>query len=499
MTFLRFRLSFLLLLPSPFVFGQSLESALNTIAANNDVMGMSVVVFCKNGITQNIALGKADWSRDMDVTTETKYRIASISKTITAIAAMQLVEQNLLDLDEDISDILGYDVQNPNHPNVAITPRMLLSHTSTIIDGTTYSSFLGATVNNNPIPNLSTILTVGGAYYVASQFNNTTPGTYFNYSNINYVILGTIVEKVSNLRFDVYCKQHIFDPLEIDASFNVNHLDDINQVAVLYRKPNGLWTSQIDNFEGVQPVFNNLDNYLPGTNGGRFGPQGGLRCSAQDLATIYLSLMNNGTFGATILTPESVSTMLNNAWTFNGNNGNNYFGLFRSWGLGIHRITSTPGNDVALSGSTQMFGHAGEAYGLVSDAYFDTIRQVGFVFMNNGVGVGYQTNNNSVFYTIEQEVFNAIEEYGNLSVCATNSIHDFIENNWQIYPNPAKDQLNILGLSGKSCSYTISTVDGKMVQQGVLNAEETQLNTQSLPLGNFILEIGGRAVHFQKN
>ena len=203
-------------------------------------MGMSVVVFCENGITQNIALGKADWSRNIDMTTDTKYRIASISKTITAIAAMQLVEQNLLDLDEDISNILGYDVKNPNHPNVAITPRMLLSHTSTIIDGTNYSSFLGATVNDNPVPNLSTILTVGGAYYVASLFNNTTPGTYFNYSNLNYVVLGTLIEKVSNQRFDAYCKQFIFEPLNLDASFNVNDLQDINELAVVYRKPGGV-------------------------------------------------------------------------------------------------------------------------------------------------------------------------------------------------------------------------------------------------------------------
>ena len=151
---------------------------------------------------------------------------------------------------------------------------MLLSHTSTIIDGTTYSSFLDATVNNNPIPNLSELLTTSGAYYTSGQFNNTVPGTYFNYSNINYVILGTIVEKISNTRFDVYCKQNISMPLGIDASFNVNDLVDIDQLAVLYRKPNGIWTPQADNYQGIQPVFNNLNGYIPGTNGGRFGPQG---------------------------------------------------------------------------------------------------------------------------------------------------------------------------------------------------------------------------------
>jgi len=481
-------------------FSQTLSNQFSTIATNNDMMGGSLVVFCENGIIENIAIGKSDLARNIDMTVDSKYRIASISKTITTIAAMQLVEQNLLDLDANISEILGFTVQNPNHPNVAITPRMLMSHTSTIIDGSTYSNFLSATVNNNPIPNLSTILTVGGTYYVASQFNNTVPGTYFNYSNINTVILGTIVEKVSELRFDVYCKENIFEPLGIDASFNVNDLTDIDQVAVLYRKPNGVWTPQADNFQGVQPAFNNLDGYIAGTNGGRFGPQGGLRCSAQDLAKIFLVLMNKGTFdGVTLLSEASCNAMFANEWTFNGNNGNNYYGLFRSWGLGIHRITSTPGNDVALTGSTFMLGHAGEAYGLVSDAYFDTIRKVGFVFMNNGVGIGYQTNNQSVFYTVEQEVFSAIENYGNIPGCLTAS-NDKIElNHILLYPNPSSDYIEIDGISIEQVvSIAIHDAQGKIIKNLTLQPDDVRINIADLNSGMYYFEILGNRYSFTK-
>ncbi len=59
---------------------------------------------------------------------------------------------------------------------------------------------------------------------------------------MNYVILGTIVEKVSGVRFDTYCMENIFEPLGIDASFNPADLDDMNQLAVLYRKVSGVWT-----------------------------------------------------------------------------------------------------------------------------------------------------------------------------------------------------------------------------------------------------------------
>jgi len=465
------------------------------------MMGCSVVVFCKNGIIENISLGTADHTRNIDMSVDSKYRIASVSKTITAIAAMQLAEQNLLDLDEDISSILGYTVQNPNNPNVAITTRMLLSHTSTIIDGSTYNSFLGATTNNYPIPNLSEILTLTGSYYSAGQFNNTIPGNYFNYSNINYVILGTIIEKISKQRFDIYCKLNILDPLELEASFNVSDFGDINQIAVLYRKPSGVWTAQADNFQGDPPEFIDISNYIPGTNGGRFGPQGGLRCSAQDLATIFLCLFNEGTFNnITILSQESVVSMLNNEWSFSGNNGNNYFGLFRSWGLGIHRITSTAGNDIALPGSTSMFGHTGEAYGLVSDAYFDTIRKVGFIFLTNGVGLGYQSNNNSVFYTVEQQVFSAIENHGNISSCASANLFNENSKSFEIFPNPCQNQFEISNFQlSESDNIRISSVDGSQTFILIPKQGQTSIDISFLNNGIYFVSINGSVTKIVKH
>lgn len=485
---------------STITFAQNLLTQFNTISANNDMMGGSLVVFCENGVIENLSIGKSDFSRNINTTIDTKYRIASISKTITAIAIMQLVEQNLLDLDADISSVLGYSIQNPNNPSVPITSRMLLSHTSTIIDGSTYSSFIGATVNNNPIPDLSEILTTGGAYYTTGQFNNTVPGTYFNYSNINYVILGTIVEKISNLRFDVFCKQNICIPLGIDASFNVNDLTDIDQLAVLYRKTSDVWTPQADDYQGSQPVFNNLSGYIPGTNGGRFGPQGGFRCSGQDLAKIFLVLMNNGSFdGVTLLSETSCNAMFANEWTYNGTNGNNYYGLFRSWGLGIHRITSTPGNDIALPGSNSMLGHTGEAYGLVSDAYFDTIRKVGFVFINNGVGVGYQTNSNSIFYTVEQEIFDAIENHGNIINCLQSVGLNEIETLRMVYPNPAGDFLYVPeNITHEAHEIRILSLEGEMLKNILLRKGDTKIDIRELKTGMYVIVLNNTAIKFIK-
>jgi hypothetical protein len=162
--------------------------------------------------------------------------------------------------------------------------------------------------------------------------------------------------------------------------------------------------------------------------------------------------------------------MFANEWTFNGNNGNNYFGLFRSWGLGIHRITSTPGNDLVLPGSVSMLGHTGEAYGLVSDAFFDTIRKVGFVFMNNGVGIGYQTNNNSAYYTIEQEVFAAIENHGNIMDCQlTSGLHPIKEVFNMIYPNPTEGHVKIEIQNQLIKHVEIYNVIGKLIKESSEN------------------------------
>lgn len=69
------------------------------------------------------------------VNANTKYRIASVSKTITGILAMQLQEQGRLDIDKDISAYMGVRVRSPKYPDAVITTRMLMTHTSGVIGG----------------------------------------------------------------------------------------------------------------------------------------------------------------------------------------------------------------------------------------------------------------------------------------------------------------------------------------------------------------------------
>lgn len=398
---------------------QTLQADLATAAQSHGLVGMSVVATCGDQITATINYGVADIDNAVPVSDSTRFRIASISKLVTAIGLMRLYESGAFGLDEDVSTALGFTLRNPQYPDIPITYRMLLSHTGSLQDGTGYGDFLGDTYASAPPPPISDLLVPGGESYTANMFRQETPGTYFTYANVNYGVIGTLIEAHSGMRFDQYMRLHVLAPLGINGSFNVQDLDNIGNLAVLYRNS----SPQADEFNGIIPTPPDLTGYVIGSNGLYFGPQGGLRLSALELAQILLLLRGGGSWnGTTLLAPTTVQQMFADEWTWNGSNGDNYYGLFRSWGLGVHRATAQPGGDLVYPGLA-MFGHAGEAYGLISDLYFDPLSGAGLVFITNGYtpGNAYVTGTESAFYTVEEDVFTALRTYA-YEACLTTGI-----------------------------------------------------------------------------
>lgn len=389
--------------------GQGYHETLETIATENHLIGMSVGVVCQGGLTDLYHFGLADITRSIPVTDSTMYRIASISKSVTATALMHLYEKGAFELDDNVSDDLGFSLIHPLFPATPVTFRMLLSHTSGLQDGTGYSYFLQATSAQSPPPNLSLLLTPGGTYFTNDMWLNHQPGTWFNYSNINYGVIGTLIERLSGIRFDIYVRDSILRPLGIKGSFNVNDIVNINNVAVLYRNS----IPQADNYQGVPPAPVNLTGYVIGSNGLIFSPAGGLRISASDLSRFMILHTRFGVYDTVrLLDSATVAVMHETNWNFTGNNGNTYSNLFRRWGLGFHLTTNAPGGDIVIPG-IPMTGHPGEAYGLISDMYFEHQKEFGLIFVTNGYSgsQGYQYGNYSAFYIPEEEVFAAINEF----------------------------------------------------------------------------------------
>ena len=103
--------------------------------------------------------------------------------------------------------------------------------------------------------------------------------------------------------------------------------------------------------------------------------------------------------------------MVNTQWSADTDQGDDYQGLFRAWGLGVHTLTANEGKDVLLNSSKRMFGHSGLAYGLVSSAYVDPVQRVRITFITNGIGMPFSEDDRSAFYSVEKDVFEASEKY----------------------------------------------------------------------------------------
>ena len=109
----------------------------------SSVRGLSLVAFRDKEIVFSFYDGYMDAKKTKLVNANTKYRIASVSKTITGILAMQLQEQGRLDIDKDISVYMGVRVRSPKYPDAVITTRMLMTHTSGVIGGAAYDKNTG--------------------------------------------------------------------------------------------------------------------------------------------------------------------------------------------------------------------------------------------------------------------------------------------------------------------------------------------------------------------
>jgi len=206
-------------------FDQATAERLDTVSARYKCVAVSLVVY--DGETRDYytyQFGHRNLANRRPVDQDTKFRVASLAKLVAVIAAMSLVEEELLDLDKDISEYLGYSVRNPKFPDTIITTRMLIQHTSSLHDS---SQYLNA--GNRNMPSTAKRLLDTGVCYESWE-----PGTKFEYSNFGYSVLGLVCENVSGKRFNSIAKDAIFKPLEIDAAFLPGTLTERTNIAVIY-------------------------------------------------------------------------------------------------------------------------------------------------------------------------------------------------------------------------------------------------------------------------
>jgi CubicO group peptidase (beta-lactamase class C family) len=218
------------------------------------------------------------------VTAQTPFFLASLSKPVTALAVMQLVEAGKVELDAPVQRYLPYFRLADEQASAAITVRHLLTHTSGI----------SAATGNGGFPSQASLdWTPEQRVRELSDNALTHPvGTTFEYSNVNYAILALIVETVSGQSFESYVQEQIFNPLEMNQS--------------TYYQPEAI---PPDSAAGYQhwfgfPVANDVP--FPRSDNGA----GGLIASAEDMTHFMIAQLNEGRYGkVTVLSPAGIAEM----------------------------------------------------------------------------------------------------------------------------------------------------------------------------------------------
>jgi len=247
--------------------------------------------------------GYRDYESKEKVNDSTLFMIASCAKPITALGALKLYEDGLLDLDKDINTYLPFTIENPNFPDVPITARMLMSHVSSIQDhvqlmNSLYTIEKGGDSSIELEEFVKDYFTVEGEYYsLEKNFLKSQPASKKSYSNAGYALLGYLVEIRSQMPFDEYTEKTIFKPLEMNSSYwFFNQIPHTN-----ISKPHKLETQ-----EKEQVGFSTMKHY-----GYPDYPDGQLRTTVSDYANFIMMVLTHGQFnGKQIFKKETIQDFL---------------------------------------------------------------------------------------------------------------------------------------------------------------------------------------------
>jgi CubicO group peptidase (beta-lactamase class C family) len=259
-----------------------------------------VLVLNRNQVLFEKCYGVENFETNKPLDVTTKFYLASCTKMFTAIAIMKLIEEGKCKISDPVKSVF------PNFPYSKITIKHLLTHTSGMIDyfNLIESDDSAKLYNNQEILNL---------YFKKPPKLNFKPGNDFEYANINYVILASVIEKLSSMNYVDFLSNKIFVPYgveQIDINGILKNLNKVDfaksylfnpqqQKYNLYSDPNDEYLSKIDNIYG----------------------DGNLNLSIEDIKKWEIGMNENP-----LLTKHSVDSMYSNVKLSNGEYSNYGFG-----------------------------------------------------------------------------------------------------------------------------------------------------------------------------
>ena len=316
-----------------------------------NIPAMSVLIFEGSTILFERYFGKSNVAQNQSLEYDDLFLLASISKVVTATALLQLFEDGQFGLDDNINDYLPFNVSVPNQ-TTPITFRMLLTHTSGIADGDALDDqyYYG---QESPIELdffLENYLVPGGQFYNATEnFHDFEPGTEHEYSNVGSALIGVLIEQISGIDFNTYCKGNIFQPLDMVHTFW--RLDESIQSDYAIVQP---YNCENNQFEAIEHYT--FTDY----------PNGGLRSSGRDMHKFLTAFVQDGNSNNyQLLNSSTINSMITpQVPSINSEVGLHFF---------------------VMNSENELWGHDGGEEGVATIMAFNAATKVGaIIFANQG-------------------------------------------------------------------------------------------------------------------
>lgn len=334
---------------------QRISERMTEFVKRGQIAGAVTLVATPDKVVHLEAVGKTGPTTDRAMKPDSLFRIASMTKTVTATALMQLVEQGKLNVDDPVEKYIpsfaGQKLKDgtPAHP---VTIRDALTHTAGL-----------AQPSGQETEGLSLEQIVDLIGRKPLEF---PPGSKWQYSS-GLTVAGRLIEIASGESFAEYLKRHLFDPLDMNDTTFLLSPDQAKRLAVTC-KP-GEQPGTLAAVEIPDPTAKRTPN-----------PSGGLYSSAADMARFYQAILNGGTLGDVRVLPAARVQQMTQILTpglvtgFTPGNG---------WGLGWCVLEKPQGVTRHLMPGT--YGHGG-AWG--TQAWVDPQRNLIFILMIQRSGFG---------------------------------------------------------------------------------------------------------------
>lgn len=235
---------------------QKLDSLFTQVAKNGDFNG-GILVADKGKIVFQKGLGYANFANKIPNTIESRFNLASISKTFTSVAVLQLKEKKKLKLEDTFAKYF------PDFPFPTITIKHLLSHTSGLPDLELYESVVNARPDS--IIKNQAIIPILKSWNQKLYFE---PGDQWKYCNTNYALLALLVEKLSKMPFSAYLKKNIFEPANMIGTYLRTDATEISKNQVMNHR---MTTWYDDTYKNVDSIRSGGIKYCTYNCGGTYG------------------------------------------------------------------------------------------------------------------------------------------------------------------------------------------------------------------------------------